>query len=297
MPDQFVSARHPSPGRFLIVASVVLLCRAVGAAPVDAPVDPYLWLRDRFALEVDHQLVVPAADQQRYLDRLRAALDDAGVVEPAAQAFVLVDRNVQVQALFLITRTPAGEWRWIGATAVSSGKVGRFEHFVSPLGVFAHSLDNPDFRSLGTLNENHIRGYGIKGRRIFDFGWQVAERGWGAGGTSKMRLQMHATDPHILEGRLGSVDSEGCIRIPATLNVFLDHYGILDADYDEAVRSQGKPLWVLKPDRAAIAWPGRYLVIVDSLASERPAWSPLPGQMARPSATLPAGSASVPADL
>ena len=91
-----------------------------------------------------------------------------------------------------------------------------------------------------------------------------------------MRFQMHATDPSVLEARLGRVESEGCIRIPATLNVFLDRHGILDADY-EAAAANGKPQWVLKPDRQPIPWPGRFLVIVDSQAAERPAWSPLPG--------------------
>jgi len=115
----------------------------------------------------------------------------------------------------------------------------------------------------------------LRGRRIFDFGWQVAERGWGDGGTSKMRLQMHATDPHVLEARLGRVASEGCIRIPATLNVFLDGHGVLDADY-EAAAAAGQSQWVLKPGRTTIPWPGHYMVIVDSNTAVRPAWSPLP---------------------
>lgn len=105
---------------------------------------------------------------------------------------------------------------------MSTGKPGTFEHFVTPLGVFLHTPDIPDFRSVGTYNSNHIRGYGERGMRIFDFGWQLAERGWGKGGSSQMRLAMHATDPDRLAKRLGTVASEGCIRIPATLNRFLD---------------------------------------------------------------------------
>ena len=90
-----------------------------------------------------------------------------------------------------------------------------------------------------------------------------------------MRLQMHATDPRVPESRLGRVASEGCIRIPATLNVFLDLHGVLDADY-EAADEAGQSLWVLKPGRRTIPWPGRYMVIVDSGTVDRPAWSPLP---------------------
>ena len=160
---------------------------------------------------------------------------------------------------------------------------------ITPLGVFPYSLDNPDFRAEGTFNENNIRGYGLGGRRVFDSGWQTAERGWGAGGSSAMRLQMHATDPQVLEPCLGHVASEGCIRIPATLNVFLDQHGILDAD-DEAAWAAGKMLWVIMPNRPVVPWPGRYLVIVDSGATERPAWSPDP--LARP-AVKPATQSAV----
>jgi hypothetical protein len=209
------------------------------------------------------------------LPLLEQTLAGAHVSDPAEQAFVVVDRSPQIQAAFVVLRTESGRWQWIGATAVSTGKTGTFEHFVTPLGVFSHTLENPDFRAEGTLNKNHIRGYGLRGRRVFDFGWQLAERGWGAGGTSRMRLQMHATDPQLLESRLGAVASEGCIRIPATLNVFLDRRGILDADYERALAS-GEVLWVLQRDRRPIARPGRYMVIIDSNAAERPVWSPLP---------------------
>jgi hypothetical protein len=231
---------------------------------------------ERFAREVDHGLEVPQGDQQGYVLLLQQALGAASLGAMTAQSFVLVDRSPQVQAAMVLVRTEAGGWHWLGATAVSTGKTGTFEHFLTPLGVFAHTLDNPDFRAEGTFNKNHIRGYGLRGRRVFDFGWQLAERGWGRGGTSKMRLQMHATDPRVLEPRLGRVASEGCIRIPATLNAFLDVHGVLDADY-EAAAANGRSLWILKTSRQTMPWPGRHMVIVDTQAAERPAWSPLPG--------------------
>jgi hypothetical protein len=229
----------------------------------------------RFAAEVDHRLDVPPAEQRRYAGLLDAALARAQVTVPPAQAVLVVDRNLQVQAALLLVRTAAGGWQALGAAAVSTGKVGRYEHFVTPLGVYPHTLANPDFRAEGTYNENHIRGYGLRGRRVFDFGWQLAERGWGAGGSSQMRLQMHATDPTLLEQRLGRVDSEGCVRIPATLNVFLDSHGVLDADY-EAALAAGDKLWVIRPQRTLMPWPGRYLVVVDSQQAARPDWSPDP---------------------
>jgi hypothetical protein len=90
-----------------------------------------------------------------------------------------------------------------------------------------------------------------------------------------MRLQMHATDPHLLEPRLGTAQSKGCIRIPAALNEFIDRYGILDADYEQAMAA-GQTFWALRRDRTPTPWPGRYLVVVDSARKTRPAGSPLP---------------------
>jgi hypothetical protein len=152
---------------------------------------------------------------------------------------------------------------------------GSVDHFITPTGVFDHTPGNMDFRAEGTYNALGIRGYGRAGMRVYDFGWVMGERGWGGGGASVMRLQMHATDPDTLEARLGRTHSKGCIRIPATLNVFIDHYGLLDHEYERAAASS-RSLWVLRPDRATTSWPGRYLVVVDSGARSRPAWSPLP---------------------
>jgi hypothetical protein len=234
-----------------------------------------LW-RERFIQEVDRRLEVPQPAQQQYLVLLDAALADAGLSDLPPQALVLVDRNVNVQAAFILLRTEQAAWFWLGAVPVSTGRVGSFDHFLTPQGVFSHTLDNPDFRAEGTFNDHHIRGYGVRGMRVFDFGWVLAQRGWGPGGSSPMRLQMHATDPLLLEPRLGRAESKGCIRIPATFNVFMDRHGVLDADYEQALL-KGKSLWVLRADRQPLSWPGRYLVIVDSRTSVRPAWSPSPG--------------------
>jgi hypothetical protein len=257
----------------LLVASSV---HTANAAEAD---DEVALLRDQFAAEVDRRLEVPVAAQERYIALLEDALRVALVVDLPAQSFLLVDRSAQVQAAMIVVRTGSGNWEWIGATSVSTGKPGSYEHFFTPLGVHPHSLANPDYRSEGTYNENNIRGYGVRGMRVFDFGWQEAQRGWGAGGVSQMRLQMHATDPTVLERRLGNVASEGCVRIPGSMNAFMDRRGILDADYERAV-AEGKKLWVLQPGRQVVPWPGRYMVVVDSGASERPDWSPAPGKRA-----------------
>jgi hypothetical protein len=46
----------------------------------------------------------------------------------------------------------------------------------APLGVFEHSLDNPDFRAEGTRNEFGICGCGRKVVRVYDFGLPLPTR-------------------------------------------------------------------------------------------------------------------------
>jgi hypothetical protein len=164
---------------------------------------------------------------------------------------------------------------FIGASPVSTGKPGGFEHFITPTGVFEHTIDNLDFLAEGTRNQFGIRGYGRKGMRVYDFGWQTAQKGWDGHGESELRLQMHATDPDLLEKKLGTAQSKGCIRIPATLNTFIDHYGILDGDYEEAMDA-GMTFWVLSKTREPTPWSGKFLVVVDSGRTERPAWATTP---------------------
>ncbi|MES2207622.1 MAG: L,D-transpeptidase [Pseudomonadota bacterium] len=227
-----------------------------------------------FNEEVSRRLKVPISVQEHYAQRLEDALTDTGIVDLSPQYIAMVDRSPNVQAIFIFIRTPQATWQWVGASPVSTGKPGKFNYFQTPTGVFAHTLKNRDFRAEGTFNENHILGYGYRGMRIFDFGWVVAKRGWYPGGSSKMRLQMHATDPYHLEPLLGKAGSMGCIRIPTTLNVFFDRHGILDADYYQAL-AKGKKLWMLRKNLDPTTLPGRYLVIIDSATKKRPRWSAL----------------------
>jgi hypothetical protein len=234
-----------------------------------------------FAQEINRKLVVPLAAQTTYGVTLENALQQNKLGETANEYVLLVDRSINVQALFIYYReNPHDTWKMLGATPVSTGLPGTYDHFVTPLGVFEHKPSNMDYRSEGTLNEYKIRGYGARDMRIYDFGWAQGERGWGKGGMSQMRFQMHATDPDKLEPVLGVRHSKGCVRIPAALNVFLDNHGVLDADYEAKVAS-GQPLWILKPRRTATPWAGHYLVVVDSAQTLRPSWSPLPTGKAR----------------
>jgi hypothetical protein len=271
-------------------AAVAVDASAVAAPDAAGVVDPHraFLLRDVFAQDVTRRLKVPAAEQRAYADRLQTALNEHMLGNLSGEYVVMVDRNANVQALFIYFRAvPSDSWQMIGAAPVSTGRPGEYDHFITPLGVFEHTPANMDFRSEGTLNENHIRGYGKRDMRIFDLGWAQGERGWGKGGMSQMRFQMHATDPDRLEPLLGIRHSKGCVRIPASLNAFIDHYGILDAEYAALVES-GKSLWVLKSDRQVTPWAGRYIVVVDSERKSRSAWAPAPGSKVR--AKVPAGA-------
>jgi hypothetical protein len=247
-----------------------------------------LLMRDIFAHDVTRRLKVPPAEQRAYGARLQATLSANTLGSLSGEYVVLVDRSQNVQALFVYFRAiPADDWQLIGASPVATGRPGQFDHFITPLGVFEHTPDNMDFRAEGTMNQNGIRGYGRHDMRIFDLGWAQGERGWGKGGLSQMRFQMHATDPDRLEPLLGIRHSKGCVRIPASLNVFLDHYGILDAEYEDLV-DVGRSLWVLHSDRQITPWAGRYIVVVDSARKVRPGWSPAPSSAMR--AKMPAGA-------
>jgi len=245
-------------------------------------------MRDVFASSVTRRLKVPVAEQRAYGVRLQQTLEQNDLGNLSGEYAVLVDRSENVQALFIYFRAaPSDAWQLIGASPVATGRPGQYDHFITPLGVFEHTPDNMDFRAEGTMNQNGIRGYGNHDMRIFDLGWAQGERGWGKGGMSQMRFQMHATDPDKLEPILGIRHSKGCVRIPASLNVFLDQYGILDRDY-EALVAEGRSLWVLHSNRVATPWAGRYIVVVDSQRKARPAWSPAPGAKVR--AKVPANA-------
>ncbi len=250
----------------LAIGAVLIPCTALTAALSPSE------LATSFEQRLKLRRQVPVEEQKTYAQKMQQALQEAKLTDLSPQYILVVDRNPLVQTLLIYWNGPKGKWQFIGAAPVSTGKPGTFDHFYSPLGVFQHSLDNPDFRAQGTKNDRGIRGYGVKGMRIYDMGWATGEKGWGKGGPSIMRLQMHATDP-VLEAKMGQPASKGCIRIPGELNRLIDHYGLLDAEYEEAVKRGGR-LWVLNKDRETVDTPGKYMVITDSGSKQRPAWIP-----------------------
>jgi hypothetical protein len=174
------------------------------------------------------------------------------------QFFVVTDRNPKKQnAALAFWNQDKNVVELIGFTKVSTGSVKK-RHFYTPLGWFENLPEHGSYRAQGTKNENGIRGYGQKGMRVWDFGWVPSTSGYTKGLNIDIRFQMHATDPDYLEPRLGTPDSQGCVRVHQSMNKFLDTYGIIDTEY-EAINS-----WVLKKDRIKIADRGSYLLVIET---------------------------------
>jgi lipoprotein-anchoring transpeptidase ErfK/SrfK len=185
------------------------------------------------------------------------------------QLLVVIDRNPAVEELALVLARPVTDadanWDVIGGVKVSTGQAGRFDHYITPTGVFLHTADILDYRAEGTFNENGIRGLGVKGMRVWDFGWQWATKGWRPDGErGQIRLEMHATDPDVLAQRIGRTASQGCIRIPDAMNHFLDRHGVLDADYEHAAVDDPRYRALLLPDRVPTPLAGDAMIVVDS---------------------------------
>jgi hypothetical protein len=221
--------------------------------------------------EVPHAIVDGRAAAERWIERARAAIAASDNAIDRPQTIVVVDRNPSVQQLRVIVARRHGAWQDLGGSQVSTGQMGRFDYYVTPTGVFPHTELILDWRAEGTRNEHHVRGLGVKGMRVWDFGWQQAARGWGTRDEGEIRLLMHATDPTYLEERLGRRASKGCVRIPDAMNRFLDRHGILDRDYEMAAGTDPAFAALLLPDRAPTPLAGDLLVVIDSSEAPTPA--------------------------
>lgn len=214
--------------------------------------------------EVPQHTTCNEAGAPAWIGAAQVAIATAGTTIARPQLAVVVDRNPGVQQLCMVLAMPDGPWWTIGGSKVSTGQAGRRGYFVTPTGVFVHSDAIIDYRAEGTFNENHIRGLGLKGSRVWDFGWRQARKGWiGDDESAEIRFLLHATDP-VLEQRLGRPASKGCIRIPAVMNRFLDEYGVLDADYEAAAAIDGRIAAVLLPTRHPTPLAGNLLIVIDS---------------------------------
>jgi hypothetical protein len=178
-----------------------------------------------------------------------------------SQFFVYIDRNPAKQRILVCFFNADNQSvTLIGADKASTGNQKRAGFFITPCGVYKNTIKYLSYRALGTKNDKGWRGLGAKGSRVWDFGWQRTQKNnqeW------LIRLLMHATDPNFGEKRLGRVDSKGCIRISGKMNKFLDHFGLLDKEY-EANKNKKIISWLLKSDREPSVYAGKYLVIGDS---------------------------------
>lgn len=220
-------------------------------------------LRAALLREVPGLIIDSADNQQKWVTAAKSALAASGRMVATPQLLVVINRNPAVQQMRIVLAVPGGAWQSLGGSRVSTGQANRRGYFITPTGVFLHSDAIVDWRAEGTFNEQHIRGLGLKGMRVWDFGWQQAEAGWGAGDEGNIRLLLHATDPDYLEQRLGRAASKGCVRIPAAMNRFLDRHGVLDVDYERAAETDARYDALLLPDRTPTPLAGDLMIVVD----------------------------------
>ena len=184
----------------------------------------------------------------------------------SSQFFLLVDRNHEIQKAFVVFYdVTEGKVVLIGGEKISTGNPKRRGYFETPTGIFPNKPANMSYRALGTKNKHGWRGFGVKGSRVWDIGWQRTVKGNGE--PMGIRMLVHATDPESGEQRLGSIQSKGCIRVTWRFNRFLDYYGVLDREYEANVKAK----YVLLAKRAPVSFAGKFVVIIDSGEFQRPA--------------------------
>lgn len=251
------------------LSAALLVSTGIRAARAQSPADPQVdaevaRLRGIMERELGGRYQAARLGETAWVPMAMEAVAASGVAVPKPGLLVVVDRDPVVQGLVVIMARDDAPWTVVGGAAVSTGKPGARHHFLTPVGVFPNTADILGFRAQGTRNENGIRGYGARGMRVWDLGWQGADRGDGRVVPGGMRLAMHATDPDRLEARLGSRASQGCVRLSGPLNLFLDRHGIIDRLQEEAAVTDRRFAALLRSDRTPSPYAGTSLVVVDS---------------------------------
>lgn len=270
---------RPDPARpaMRLAGAVILLFAASCAAPPppartappDAAAPEAARLRDAMLAEVPGAAVPPPALAAQWVRLAREALAAANRRPEGAELAVLADRAPVVQRIALLLLRAEGPWEVLAAAPAATGQGGRRGYFLTPTGVHVNDGSVPGYRALGTRNAQGIRGLGAQGMRVWDFGWVWATRGWAEDGSeAPIRFLLHATDPDILEPRLGRPGSQGCVRIGGAMNRFLDRNGVLDAELERIAPGDARTAALLPPDRAPTPIAGRLLIVVDSGAPQ-----------------------------
>lgn len=251
-------------------AIVPLAGSSIHAAPTPSPDTGVVAEIDRLRVALNHEVprgIKPdPVKDAHWIALAQGAIKSGDVAINRPQLIVVVDRNPHVQEMRIIAAQPDGRpWAVIGGGKVSTGQANRKLYYITPTGVFVHTDAILDYRAEGTFNENHIRGLGLKGMRVWDFGWHSAVKGWRSDGeTGDIRLLIHATDPDYLEQRLGRAASQGCVRVSAAMNKFMDRHGVLDIDLEQAAMSDIRYAALLLPDRTPTMLAGNLMIVVDS---------------------------------
>jgi hypothetical protein len=255
---------------FVVLAALLAGCAVrtpAPAPPPDAAGPEAARLRNAMLAEVPGAAVPDPARARHWVALARAALAQANEVPGAGELALLVDRAPEVQRVALVLLRAAGPWDVLAEAPVSTGRTGRRGYFVTPTGVFVNDGAILGYRALGTPNAQGIRGLGARGMRVWDFGWHLAPRGWvDDGGEAPIRFLLHATDPDMLEPRLGRPDSQGCVRVGGAMNRFLDRHGVIDAQVERQAAASPRVAALLAPGRTPSPIAGRMLVVVDSAA-------------------------------
>ncbi len=218
------------------------------------------------SMRTDFADLVPPQYQVELTPEIQEAMDMAIRSYPEVQALtepeflVVVNRHPNAQSMSVVV-TDGQSVEYVGSAKTSTGHLNRKGYFQTPIGIFENKREFGNYRAQGTKNDNGVRGLGTKGMRVFDFGWQDSIASWGARGPASIRLQMHATDPDLLEQRLGSPASKGCVRIQTGVNTFIDTYGVLDKHYTGSDTEE--PGWVLSKAKKMSKYDGRYMVVME----------------------------------
>lgn len=241
----------------LLLLSAFVLCSNFSFAQTTPQVfDEFSKLKKTEVIAPDYTQVLKS-EVTSYLSKTPETFDKS-----VSQYFILVDAAFKKQNLLLAFWDSNTQTFQLSSnmTKVSTGRTGSVHHYITPTGWVEQIPENGTYRAQGTKNSNGIRGYGAKGMRVWDFGWQDATTGWlKKPEVRQIRMQMHATDPQFLEQRLGNPASQGCIRLSAETNQFIDSHAIIDKKIEDSSQS-----WTLKKDRTPVSNQGSFVLVVNT---------------------------------
>lgn len=269
-------AKAATPTEPGLPAGAVVEATSYVAAPAASPADeaPALspavvrqsadLIRASLTAEVPHPVTLTPGQAEHLVALAKSMAEEGHFFVRRPQLVLIVDRALKGQTLSVTLARPDGDWDILGTRSVSTGKPGRKEHFKTPVGVLLNDGSEIGYRAQGTYNENHIRGLGVKGMRVWDFGWQTSDDWRTPGATMQVRVEMHATDPAVLAQRLGRADSEGCIRVPEAVNRFLDRHGIIDADIERLAQADAGYRALLSPYLTPTPLAGDAVIVIDT---------------------------------